>query len=497
MFENRTQPLPSGPPPAYDPRLQQSGEQEEEGHDNLAFTQVFNLIMPTNNGRIGMIDPSSYVPGVSMPNPVENLSKGVSIPIPSDRLASIESLKLDVVTGNPTALDYLMSNEGDFCVKVTKYDEPYEIWDTKKFIHSTFSTCGFRASATKHHDTSKNPEKLIAGPQKMPLFDITSWETSEHLKPNPYKTMRRGQLHPKASYDCQKFNNFFTFREYGKNELFGYQSKFESHHWFKASTFECADMMGSMVTEKMIASYRQMWDDAHKMSNADVIYKVDKNDMNSKKIIGKTLISPFEFMEENDTRKDVNSVTNQSRFGNTTTTTTTTTTTFFLDHAATFNMECRIFNSEENSTDDPTQIQYRIRAITDYPSAEKSYKEPGKKENGQKALRTPVTFAILDGKLTEEITSDSILGSAVMESYSNQMAIKFPNEAKENDRVRLFASLVMLENFMRSRSFRDEKRQDYLKPKPLIGCFRFLWGVLFMLIPVAIILVILSQTLWV
>ena len=256
-------------------------------------------------------------------------------------------------------------------------------------------------------------------------------------------------------------------------------------------------MMGSMVTEKMIASYRQMWDDAHKMSNADVIYKVDKNDMNSKKIIGKTLISPFEFMEENDTRKDVNSVTNQSRFGNTTTTTTTTTTTFFLDHAATFNMECRIFNSEENSTDDPTQIQYRIRAITDYPSAEKSYKEPGKKENGQKALRTPVTFAILDGKLTEEITSDSILGSAVMESYSNQMAIKFPNEAKENDRVRLFASLVMLENFMRSRSFRDEKRQDYLKPKPLIGCFRFLWGVLFMLIPVAIILVILSQTLWV
>ena len=486
MSQNRTQPLPSGPPPAYDPRIQQAGEQEEEeGHDNLAFTQVFNIIMPTNNGRIGMTDSSSYVPGVSMPNPVENLSRGVSIPIPTDRLASIESLKLDVVTENPTALEYLMSNERDFCVRVTKYDEPYEIWDTKKFILSSMLTCGIRASSIKHHDTTKNPEKLMAGPQKMPLFDIASWETSENLKPNPYKTMRRGQLHPKGGYDGQKFKNFFTFREYGKNELFGYQSKFESHHWFKTKTFECADMMASMVEEKLIASYRQMWDDVHKMSNADVVYKIDKNDMNSKKIIGKTLIAPFEFMEENDTRKDVNT----SQSGNTRTTTTT----FFLDHAATFNMECRIFNSEENSTDDPTQIQYRIRAITDYPSAEKSYKEPGKKENGKKELRTPVTFAILNGKLTEEITSESILGSAVMESYSNQMVIKFPDEAKENDRIRLFASLVMLENFLRSRSFRDEKRQDYFKPKPCLVCFRIFF---MLLIPLAIggIVAIISST---
>ena len=452
MSQNRTQPLPSGPPPAYDPRIQQAGEQEEEeeGHDNLAFTQVFNLIMPTNNGRIGMIDSSSYVPGVSMPNPVENLSKGVSVPIPSDRLASIESLKLDVVTENPTALEYLMSNERDFCVRVTKYDKPYDI---------SFKGLGVKNPIDipiKQHDTSKNPEKLLAGPQKMPLFDIASWETSENLKPNPYETMRRGQLHPKGGYDGQKFNNFFTFREYGKNELFGYQSKFESHHWFKTKTFECADMMASMVEEKLIASYRQMWDDVHQMSNADVIYKIDQNDMNSEKIIGKTLIAPFEFMEENDTRKENISI---NRF------------TSQVDHEATFNMECRIFNSEENSTDDPTQIQYRIRAITDYPSAEKSYKEPGKKENGQKELRTPVTFAILNGKLAEEITSESILGSAVMESYSNQMVIKFPNEAEENDRIRLFASLVMLENFMRSRSFRDEKRQDHFKPKPCLVCF--------------------------
>ena len=82
-----------------------------------------------------------------------------------------------------------------------------------------------------------------------------------------------------------------------------------------------------------------------------------------------------------------------------------------------------------------------------------------------------VYFVILDGLLHLPIGEHSVLGSAVMQSGSNKMAIKFPKEANEDDRIRLFSSLVMLENFMRSRSERKKKEKVWCSRNDFSMCY--------------------------
>ena len=508
MSNNRTQPLDSVVSECDNAKLQ------VDGHENSAFDSKIeepdesqssvlsgDAILVKMNPQFVVncmhpfidVDADDYVPGISMPRPVENLSRGVpaTVSIPTDKLASIENLKNLELPHNLTALDYLMSNDLNVGVHVTKYGKKYKLFDLAKFLKGAIISCGCNGPSTQVHDTSKSPEKLIAGNQKNhPLFDISSWETSENPKPNPIATTKKIEIHPDGRYVGQKFNNYFSFRQHGsgaENELFGYQSEFEPYHWYKPSTFECAEMNNPMVESTLIDSYREMWDEAHKISNASTIYKIEGID---KITIGKTLITPFEFIAS---PFDIRKTSDTKKWSIANIKWKTTTIDFFFDHAATFNMECRIFNSEHGESLDLNRIQYRIRAVTDYPTAVKNYSKIGIDAKNDKYKQSKanniISFAIIDGNLTEPITAKSILGSAVMQSDSKIMAIKFPEEAGENDRIRLFTSLVMLENLMRTRSYRDEMRQKYVKTMNgnFVGYFRaclFIFAALVVLVPI-------------
>ena len=394
---------------------------------------IQNQVLPV--GNVTWVDPTDIRPGYSMPNPVPSLSPGINFQIPADKMVSIHALNQTSIPEN-NARDYLMSNDQDFCVILTKYDKAYSLMDSL---------------LCREIDTFHSPEKLVGGSVQKPLFDITSWEEKNN----------------------GGYRNFFSFRDQtfankgasnSKNLLdnmswFNYQSLFEAIHWSHSDSFVCTYMSSDDINRRMIDQFRKWWNNAHIIDEADHIYKNQNlngdgtgTGTSSKGpgiAIGRAIMVPYEFKESHRRRHSrVKRRRGDMEYYEDR---------YHLDHTAEYNLECRIYST--NSIGNAETLLYRIRAVTDYPTAEKNYLELQPEEGSDikpedMKGEEDVYFVILDGNVEQPVGPHSVLGSAVMQSCSNKMVIKFPVAADEDDRIRLFSSLTMLENFMRSRSCR-------------------------------------------
>ena len=387
-------------------------------------------------------DSFNFQPGVSMPDPIPKLNPGLPFPIPKDRLVSNESLSEPIhsVNAEDSALAYLMSNQQDFCVILTQCD---------KQTDSFCCNCG---------DTFETPEKLIAGSVQTPLYDITSWEDVKHGNVANYIGFREKRHVLATDQELSKLKDskasLFLTHFCG----FAYKSEKEGSNWKRTNTFSCTYMNEIETNNQMIKSFKNIWNQAHSLDSADFIIKAtdldgngirvgwdpnnkDLSETDAPNVIGRALMVPFEFSETHRRRRQ------KAEHS----------TSYWMDHSAIYNLELRIYQCDESGK--PDQIQYRVRAVSSFPEAEQSYQEVQSKNNEVKPEdmkgTDEVYFAILDGSVHLPIEEHSVLGSVVMQSGSNRMVIKFPKEANEDDRIRLFTSLVMLENFMRSRTARD------------------------------------------
>ena len=434
--------------------------------DNDQVSPVMIPYQPVNvNEDLTWVDQTNIQPGISMPNPIEKLSPGIPFPIPSDRLVSIDSLNqtinLDPENHN-SSLKYLMSNDQDLSVVLTQYDK-------RSGKCQGCCKCG-----CCKQDTFEHPEKLIAGTVDNPLYDITSWEGSKSGDVANYLGFREQRNLEATEAELNKLKKTKIKKKHFLDYFcrFGYKSEAEALHWKKERSFASTYMAQKMKEKLMVDSFRDMWKKAHNLNEADTIFKNEKSDLDgngirkgwnnndlasmadsqSTKVIGRAQLCPFEFVQ---THRQVIRGNKKS-------------TKLYLEHTATYNLEHRIYQCDNKGQ--PYYLQYRIRAVQDFPTAEQNYKEvqPEKVEgdnNDGKTAQKPqdmkgmgeVYFVILDGLLHLPISENSVLGSAVMQSGSNKMVIKFPREANEDDRIRLFSSLVMLENFMRSRSYRKKE----------------------------------------
>ena len=441
------------PPPAYgigqpvnvtaQPQPQYNPPQAQ--HNPIFMNQYplfMNQYQPQMVNATTWVNPHNIQPGISMPNPVPGLGPGIPFSIPENRLVSIDSLNQPINPVNAeSALNYLMSNEQDLCVILTQYDR--------------------QAGCCESGDTFEAPEKLIAGSVQTPLYDITSWESTKRGKIQNYIGFREKKHVASTDQELAKLKDskapLFLSHFCG----FAYKSEKEALHWNKYKTFNCTYMDEGQTNFQMVESFRKMWDKAHNLDFADSIIKntdLDANgiragwDLNNKdllvkkesNVIGRALIVPFEFSQTHKKRRKVTKTKNSRRV------------TYHMDHWATYNLELRIYQCQEDGK--PVQIQYRVRAVLPFPNAEQQYQEiqPENEETKPEDMKGTgeVYFAILDGLIDQPVGEHSVLGSVVMQSGSNKMVIKFPQEANEDDRIRLFSSLVMLENFMRSRSDR-------------------------------------------
>ena len=324
------------PQPQYIPVTNQYPPQVQHNPImNQYQPQAVNLITPT------WVNPHNIQPGVSMPNPVLELSPGLPCSIPENRMVSIASLDQPINPVNAeSALNYLMSNEQDLCVILTQYDR--------------------QAGCCESGDTFEAPEKLVAGSVQTPLYDITSWESTKRGKIQNYIGFREKKHVASTDQELAKFKDFKAPLFLSHFCGFAYKSEKEALHWQKYKTFNCTYMDEGQTTLQMVESFKKMWNKAHDLESADFIIKntdLDANgirsgwDLNNKdllvkkesNVIGRALIVPFEFSEMHKRRRQVTKRKDRPAKVS-----------YHMDHWATYNLELRIYQCQENGK--PVQI---------------------------------------------------------------------------------------------------------------------------------------------
>ena len=356
---------------------------------------------------------------------ISQLNPGFPYNIPAEKLASINSLNSSLKTHD--AIDYLMSNNQDFCVILTQYDVQPNFFEKLK------------SKQIRSQQGFEKPEKLIAGTIEKPLFSINSWESENTVSngfENYFSIRESSCVNPNEILKGKNPRYFLSY-----DSWYHYESLNEPPHWKYSDHFNCTNMSDAEMHEGMMARHRSQWNQCHNFEVcADRIMKKGS-------IIGRGMIVPFELKVSHYKRKEVRKVEKSHNHYEVFES-------ISCYYDGTYNMEGWVFTK-----DSPDALKYRIRAVSDFPTAENNYVEVQPenaldKKPWEQAGICDVLFVILDGNLEQPVGPYSILGSIIMQSGSNKMVIKFPEDADQEERMCLFSFSLYFENFMRSKSYR-------------------------------------------